>query len=75
MIVMVNPLEHFGIKSKFIRGDTSSYNWKVTSAICPHCGVDKNRSNTCRACGRDIRIFESPKSKRDYAKANKVEWD
>jgi len=22
----LNPLEHFGIKSKFIRGDTSSYN-------------------------------------------------
>jgi len=26
---MANPLNHFGIKSKFIRGDTSSYNNSV----------------------------------------------
>ena len=25
---MIDPLQHFGIRSKFIRGDTSSYNWQ-----------------------------------------------
>ena len=25
---MIDPLKHFGIRSKFIRGDTSSYNWQ-----------------------------------------------
>jgi len=29
----MNPLEHFGITNKFIRGDTSSYNMR-----CTECG-------------------------------------
>ena len=29
----MNPLEHFGIKKQFIRGDTTSYNMR-----CPECG-------------------------------------
>lgn len=32
----MNPLEHFGIKSKFIRGDTSSYNDE--KPVCSICG-------------------------------------
>jgi hypothetical protein len=37
----MNPLNHFGIRTEFIRGDTSSYN-----------KLDKySRLSTCKGCG------------------------
>ena len=34
----MNPLNHFGIKSRMIRRDLKSYNNKKSPGRCPQCG-------------------------------------
>ena len=40
----MNPLQHFGIKSKFIRSDTKSYNLEMFKAHCPHCNKETRQA-------------------------------
>ena len=54
-VINMNPLNHFGIQKKFIRGDTKSYNFR-----CRQCGnklTDKdweelNPNMRCPECGQ-----------------------
>ena len=57
----MNPLNHFGIRIKFIRGDTSSYNDESNLSKCVECRgkgyITLKRSGdvdfhdeTCSAC-------------------------
>ena len=56
----MNPLGHFGITNKFIRGDTSSYNNSIKK--CPKCGGNNFTQHgqyagakiTCEDCGHDM---------------------
>jgi len=52
----MNPLKHFGVNTEFIRGDTTSYNARVT----------------CKRCGGNLSIEErSPDNEVYILKCNK----
>lgn len=41
----MNPLNHFGIRTQFIRSDTKSYN---------HIKIDKENNISCSECGKHL---------------------
>ena len=60
----MNPLEHFGIKKQFIRGDTSSYNYYPGAEYedgMVHI-VDHNNTNKMKSVNYDKKVADYNKT-------------
>jgi hypothetical protein len=62
----MNPLNQFGIKTRVIRGDTTSYN-----SICPECG----KKLTNKDCyGHDCEVPRKQQERKKNLKAWGKDW-
>ena len=61
----MNPLKHFGVNTEFIRGDTSSYNYRYIPSTCPghiwgpieerdHPNPGWQQTKVCQRCGYEL---------------------